>query len=199
MTTQSIDITILNTIELSPSDFAKEEYELPAFDSANDREEWSQYWYRCLSDSGLGDVIPVELGSWFVDINRITDPQLHIIVQRYLRDVDADNYQEQVTWMYGGLAIKKEEQVIISPSCCGDMRNLHEGWEEIERTDLDTWTILYIGHPWLHYRRRDGYIEFSDYTEKNLNDTDVVEVKHVFDEEQLFAELKRIRAEQNHV
>lgn len=32
------------------------------------------------------------------------------------------------------------------------------------------WTQLWIGHPWIYYRRNGNLIEFSDYTELSLEE-----------------------------
>ncbi|PON10658.1 hypothetical protein C2W62_48915 [Candidatus Entotheonella serta] len=66
-------IQLINTIEISPYDYANQEYESPKPSGWEDPEAWHQYWIQCISDKGLDSLKPIEPGSYFVDIQTIGD------------------------------------------------------------------------------------------------------------------------------
>ncbi|MEN7546988.1 hypothetical protein AAG747_03665 [Rapidithrix thailandica] len=67
----------------------------------------------------------------------------------------------------GGIVVKMEDEFPIEPTCCGDLGNLLE-WENIFKEGTEKWQPLWIGHPWIFYRKTNNKIEFSDYFETNI-------------------------------
>lgn len=65
--------------------------------------------------------------------------------------------------------IKIKDKFPIEPTCCGDIGNLYE-WEEIFESSDTNWKQLWIGHPWIFYRKANNEIEFSDYYEVNIDE-----------------------------
>ncbi len=57
--------------------------------------------------------------------------------------------------------------------------------------------MLWIGHPWLFYKRVNGNVEFSEYTDLNLEDFDNIKAVHTLPEIELAEEVKRIRKVQD--
>ena len=96
----------------------------------------------------------------------------------------------------GGIVLKEGNTIYIEPSCCGDIGNINE-WESIFEKELSEWNQLWIGHPWIYYRKANQIIEFSNYTELNPEDFKDNEILIRVYESDLQNELKRIRQQQN--
>ena len=54
---------LLNTIEIEPWDYTEKEYESPNITKAENPKEWSEFWYKCISDSNLQNKKPPQLKS----------------------------------------------------------------------------------------------------------------------------------------
>lgn len=193
--TLEIRMKLLNTIEIEPWDYAKNEYESPSVSKAENPKGWSDFWYKCISDSNLQDLQPIELGSYLVDINKIGEPELKTIIEKELKDVDLSDYQEYVGQIIGGIVVLENEKIILEPTCCGDISDI-QNWEEIGNAELNKWIQLWIGHPWIFYKRTDNYIAVSDYTDYNLEDFKDISEKHKFSEQELLSEIKISRKTQ---
>jgi hypothetical protein len=188
---------LINTIELSPYGFANQQYSYPNGGSAENPEEWDRFWKKCISDKNLDRLEAIRKGSYLVDISTINDNELEEILKQELKEVDLSDYDEQVCRLDGGIVVAENNTIYIEPTCCGDIGNI-AGWEEIFGSELNTWNQLWIGHPWIYYRRDGEFIEFSNYTEPSGNEVpvnfDVLIRLSAFD---LQTELKRIREQQN--
>lgn len=187
---------LLNVIEIDPWNYTEKEYEVPLGSRNEDPKQWSEFWYRCLSDSNLNHLRPIELGSFFVDITKIKDSELETIVRTELKDVDLSDYKNHIGCLNGGIVIKEKGKVVIEPTCCSDLSDLFN-WEEIGKTTLDKWTQLWIGHPWVFYKKNNDTILFSDYTEDNLEDFKEIPVKYKLSVQELMAEIKLIKEDYN--
>ena len=189
---------LINTIELSPYDYSQKEYKSPDPNiSLKEKVElWYEYWVQCLSDSNLGHLKPVNKGSHLVEMSTINERDLEIILKKKLTEVDMDDYEEQVGRLIGGIVAKLDDEIIIEPQCCSDIGNLYE-WEEIFETEKNVWKNLWIGHPWIFFRRINGQIEFSDYIERNLEDIDEMKIKCTMPENKLKVDLVNMRMQQN--
>ncbi len=167
---------IIYSIELSPYSYSKEEYQYPNKSSKELPKEWTEYWYKCLADSGIKNLQPIKTGSFFVDLDTIDDEELAIIVKKEIEKISEDlseeelsNLEESVHCIEGGIVIIDENNVIIEPRCCTDLGDL-SGWEDIFSKEENNWEQLWIGHPWIYYKKTTEFIEFSAYTELNLSD-----------------------------
>ena len=157
------------TIEIEPSDYELNNYERPNGTIEEKRDEWSELWFKCVSDSGLNNIKPIESGSWFVDLSQLTKNDLEIIIKRHIKEVNLSNFKEEMVALSGGIVIQNNNEILIEPTCCGDISDI-QNWEEIRNTELNKWTQLWIGHPWVFYKKNDNYITISDYTDNNLED-----------------------------
>lgn len=162
-------VELINTIEINPFAYANIEYEYPNGSSKDLPDEWYKFWKKCLADKNLDNLEPIRKGSYLVDINSISNLELKEILKCNLKDFDPDDFEEQVSRIYGGVVIKIENEFVIEPTCCGDIGNLYE-WEKIFGQLNQNWTELWIGHPWIYYRIENGEVEFSDYYEANFAD-----------------------------
>ena len=186
---------LLNTIEIEPWDYTENEYESPSVSMAENPKAWSDFWYKCISDSNLQNLRPIELGSYLVDINNIGDAELKTILKKELKDVDLSDFQKYVGQIIGGIVIVENDKIIIEPTCCGDISDI-QNWEEIENAELERWNQLWLGHPWIFYKRTKNHITFSDYTDYNLEDFKDISEKYKFSEQKLLSEIKSSRNNQ---
>lgn len=187
---------LLNTIEISPYDYSNVEYEYPNSSSSELSQEWDKFWKRCISDKNLQGLSAIRKGSYLVDIETINDNELEEIIRNELKEVDLRYYEEQVSQICGGIVICENNISLIEPTCCGDIGNIKE-WENIFEDKQGDWFQLWIGHPWVFYKKENGNVEFSDYTESNLKDFIEIRCKFHFSEVELKKEIEKIRTQQN--
>ena len=186
---------LINTIEIEPWGYTQNKYDSPSISRSEDPKGWSDFWYKCISDSNLQNLKPIELGSYLVDLSKIGEAELNIILKKELEDIDLSNYQEYVGPIIGGIVILENDKIVLEPTCCVDLSDI-QNWEEIESTELNKWTLLWIGHPWIFYKRTEKYIAISDYTDYNLEDFKDISEKHKFSEQELLSEIKSSRKHQ---
>ncbi len=184
-------IQLLIAIEISPYDYADAEYEYPTGSSSQFPDEWNEFWIRCLSDRNLGGLCAIGKGSYLVDIETIKDAELEEIVSNELKEVEWKDFEEQVHRISGGIVVKENDVSRIEPMCCGDLVNIQE-WMGIFEAKPNDWTQLWIGHPWLYYKRENGMVAFSDYTDSTPADFSGLEVHFQFSEEEFKQELQKI-------
>ncbi|OCA77814.1 hypothetical protein BBH99_11010 [Chryseobacterium contaminans] len=135
----------------------------------------------------------IQKGSNLVNIENIDDESLETIVAAKLTEVEFYDPDERgfVLSFDGGIVVKKDDEVLIQPSCCGDLENI-ENWEKVLEKRSSGWTEIWIGHPWIFYKKENGIISFSDYTEANINDLEDVKTKFEVEEEDFKDELDKM-------
>jgi hypothetical protein len=187
-------IKLLYTIEVEPYDYTENEYKSPRTSKIETPEAWAGFWYECISDSNLQNLKPIETGSYFVEISKIGDAELKIILQNQLKEIDLSDFEEYLVQLCGGVVIidTDTDKVIIEPSCCGDMSDI-KNWESIEFSELNKWNHLWIGHPWVFYKKTEEHISFSDYTDYNLEEFKNISEIYRFPEQELISQIKEIR------
>lgn len=152
-------IQLINTIEISPYDYANQEYESPKPSGWEDPEAWHQYWIQCISDKGLDSLKPIEPGSYFVDIQTIGDAELEMILQTQISTREREDLKNQALPLLGGIFVFNESEILLEPMCCCDLSHLAE-WQAIYSVRSKHWERLWIGHPWVFYRVQNHEIEF---------------------------------------
>jgi hypothetical protein len=187
---------LINTIEITPYSYSDIEYDFPQSSSAESPDEWNQFWKKCIAHKNLGHLESIRKGAYLVDITTLQDDDLVEIVKKELNDVDLPDFEEQVIQISGGIALQHNDVLYIEPSCCGDMGNI-KGWEDILKNESTTWTELWIGHPWVYYRRNNERVEFSEYTESTPKDLSAMEVLVSVPLAELQHELRKVRQQQN--
>ncbi|MFZ4931187.1 hypothetical protein [Chryseobacterium sp. Mn2064] len=185
-------ITLINAIEVSPLAYAKyppEDYELPSAEEYPDPEEWHEKWEESASKLNF-NFKPIEKGSPLVDIENIDDGNLQMIIEGRLADRDPDDPDggEFMLAFDGGLVLKQDNQVHIHPNCCGDMSDI-QNWKNIFENKTSEWALLWIGHPWVLYKRENGIISFSEYTESNAEDLKDIKITVEIEETELRTQL----------
>ncbi|WP_300685714.1 hypothetical protein [Chryseobacterium sp.] len=185
-------ITLINTIEVSPLIYAKEEYELPSIADYPNPEKWYMKWEELASKLNF-NFKPVKQGSYLVDIETIDDENLQMILEFKLDKIDFDDPEEVdfVMAFDGGVVLKEDDQIPIQPNCCGDMSDI-QNWQDIFENHTSAWTMLWIGHPWVLYKRENGKISFSEYTESGMDDLGDIKIVAEVDECELKTELEKV-------
>lgn len=187
-------IKLINTIEVSPLKYSKEEYELPEASDYPDADDWYRKWEEVVSKLDLG-FHTIKKDSYLVDIETIDDENLQMILETNLQEIDLEEFEDQIIAFDGGIVLKKNDQVLISPTCCGDIGNIKE-WQKIFENKTSDWSEMWIGHPWIFYRKENGKVQFSDYSDLNLKE--FIDIKPIFeiDESELKIELEKVKQHQ---
>ncbi|SHM00621.1 hypothetical protein [Chryseobacterium contaminans] len=185
-------IELINTIEINPLKYTKEDFELPEITDDPDPEEYFLKFTETASRLAL-NFNEIQKGSNLVNIENIDDESLETIVAAKLTEVEFYDPDERgfVLSFDGGIVVKKDDEVLIQPSCCGDLENI-ENWEKVLEKRSSGWTEIWIGHPWIFYKKENGIISFSDYTEANINDLEDVKTKFEVEEEDFKDELDKM-------
>lgn len=186
---------LINTIEISPYDYANSDYKYPVGNSKDYPEEWEKFWHRCLADKNLENLKAIKTGSYLVDITSIQNEELEVIVKNELKDIELEDYKDQVGSLCGGIVLKINQEFLIEPTCCGDIGNIWE-WEKMLKEKAESWRQLWIGHPWIFYRKVKEKIEFSDYYEANIEDLINVQPILEIQVEELKSKLKTVKNQQ---
>jgi hypothetical protein len=181
---------LINTIEISPLRYSKEEFELPEISDYPDHEEWFIKWKGAVSQLNFKTI---EKGSYLVDIETIDDETLKMIVEAKIEDMESEESEEDVFVMPfdGGIVLKIENDILIQPSCCCDISNI-EDWKNIFKNPSSEWRDIWIGHPWVLYKTENGKVCFSEYTESNIEDIENIKIVAKVDESELKAELEKV-------
>ncbi len=151
-------------IELTPGTFSTRERPLPAGSGRELPEEWYRFWLDSLGDSGVVGLIPLWPWSWLVPTRQLTDAvTLNAVLSGIVRgwggpEVLSDPDGEPV--LDGGLALCCNDEVLIAPSCCGDLGCLSE-WREAAEYRLPDWKMVWVGHPWVSVRFDEGWLLLS--------------------------------------
>ncbi len=148
---------LVPVIELDPGTYATESRQSPG--------------------TGLSGLTAVSPGSWFVLAEHLGNSVLAIVLTNELSESgipgfpDADGeiedcLQEAVSALSGGYALMDGSEVLVEPSCCGDLGNLAE-WQKVPHTDDSEWHDLWIGHPQLRFRVTEDEAEIEERQEYN--------------------------------
>ncbi|WP_438014217.1 hypothetical protein WMF18_25255 [Sorangium sp. So ce315] len=137
-------LRLVPVVELQPSGFGSAPYPRRGPWTT---EESERYWRTCLRASGIVGIDPIVPGSWFVAIDALASQDALVKVLRaHLGDsVPAD---DEVGALGGGLALVDGVEVLLLPTCCGDLSDL-ENWRASAHGSAGSPEVLWIGHPWL--------------------------------------------------
>ncbi|UKB78892.1 hypothetical protein [Chryseobacterium sp. MEBOG07] len=183
---------LINTIEISPLRYVKEEVGLPEISDYPNHEEWFTKWKEAVSQLNF-NFETIEKGSYLVDIKTIDDETLKMIVEAKIEDMESEESEEDVFVMAfdGGIVLKIENDILIQPNCCGDISNI-EDWKNIFKNPSSEWKDIWIGHPWVLYKTENGKVCFSEYTESNIEDIENIKIVAEVDESELKVELEKV-------
>lgn len=184
-------MTLDLVIEISPKKYSEKGIEYQ--DKYIDNEiTFEKYWDNCLKNSLLENIKPIKSKTFLIDTSTITDEQLALILdtefetllEQKITTFDWEKYLDEGIYIHGGVILKKDNEVLIQPTCCVDFGDI-QNWFAIENAK-NSWSQLWIGHPWVFYRKNGQFIEFTDYTEDSST---LKTVKHQFKIDRFFATL----------
>jgi len=189
-------IQLFNVIEINPFKYSQEDYEIPELSDSSSSEERDDRWRKAISTLDLNLKL-IEEDSYFVDIETIDDENLKIILKIVFDDRDIDIEEENYLMLFdGGILLKKDNELLLEPQCCADLEDI-KNWEYIFKNSSSDWSQLWIGHPWIFYKKENGKIQFSDYTEDLLNEWENRQSVFEVDELDLQIEINKIKERQN--
>ncbi|WP_336716925.1 hypothetical protein [Chryseobacterium mucoviscidosis] len=190
-------IQLFNVIEINPFKYSQEDYEIPELSDSSSSEERDDRWRKAISTLDLNLKL-IEEDSYFVDIETIDDENLKIILKIVFDDRDIDIEEENYLMLFdGGILLKKDNELLLEPQCCADLEDI-KNWEYIFKNSSSDWSQLWIGHPWIFYKKENGKIQFSDYTEDLLNEWENRQSVFEVDELDLQIEINKIKERQIH-
>ncbi|WP_336732143.1 hypothetical protein [Chryseobacterium sp. VD8] len=190
-------IKLFNVIEINPFKYSQEDYEIPELSDSSSSEERNDRWQKAISTLDLNLKL-IEEDSYFVDIETIDDENLKIILKIVFDDRDIDIEEENYLMLFdGGILLKKDNELLLEPQCCADLEDI-KNWEYIFENSSSDWSQLWIGHPWIFYKKENGKIQFSDYTEDLLNKWENRQSVFEVDELDLQIEISKIKERQIH-
>lgn len=190
-------IKLFNVIEINPFKYSQEDYEIPELSDSSSSEERDDRWQKAISTLDLNLKL-IEEDSYFVDIETIDDENLKIILKIVFDDRDIDIEEENYLMLFdGGILLKKDNELLLEPQCCADLEDI-KNWEYIFENSSSDWSQLWIGHPWIFYKKENGKIQFSDYTEDLLNKWENRQSVFEVDELDLQIEISKIKERQIH-
>ena len=186
-------IQLFNVIEINPFRYSTEEYELPELSDSPSSQALHQRWQKAITTLNL-NLTPVKKGSYFVDIETVDDENLKIILKVVFNDAETED-EDYLMLFNGGLILKENDEILLEPTCCVDLADLKE-WEYIFENDSSGWSQLWIGHPYVFYRKNKGKIEFSEYTELLLSELENIQPVFEVDESDLKTEVNKMKTQQ---
>jgi hypothetical protein len=186
-------IQLFNVIEINPFRYSTKEYELPELSDSPSSEALHQRWQKAITTLNL-NLTPIKKGSYFVDIETVDNENLKIILKVVFNDIETED-EDYLMLFNGGLILKKDDEILLEPTCCVDLADLKE-WEYIFENDSLEWSQLWIGHPYVFYRKNESKIEFSEYTELMLSELENIQYVFDIDESELKTEVNKMKTQQ---
>lgn len=165
MLTSLETVGLVPAVELEPFAFASSDRTQPVGSGPDSPEEWGRYWFDSLADSGVVGLTPLRPRSWHVPVAAFTNP---VVLGRYLDAMirrwdgpDALTDPDARPVLSGGLALCSGGEVLVEPSCCGDLANLSE-WRDAMGYQQAEWKMVWVGHPWVSVRYDADQLVFSE-------------------------------------
>lgn len=173
---------LIPVIEIVPSIYQKEGRHPPPPLAKDDLGAWSAYWRDSLADSGITGLMPIREGSWLVatssfeaanqaTLDQVLSKQWN---QHEVLPLDAEDADPAL--LSGGFCLIDENAKLwLEPTCCGDLGTLAD-WVTVAASPPTAWSMLWIGHPWVHVRGDGANLLFGNCTDNELPDEEVFAV-----------------------
>lgn len=126
------------------------------------------------------------------DMSKFTDKDIDKLIDENIKGKNAEELEDELHNLCGGIAILKDEKIVLTPNCCGDLSNIY-GWEDIKNNNSKNWTKLWIGHPWVFYRKLEDLIEISEYFDDDNPLIKFENIRFSLTEKQLETQLNQVR------
>jgi len=118
-----------------------------------------------------GAMIPTDKYNNELEISRVNDVLIDLIVKNHILDVDPNSYDSELLPIDGGLRIEFDNQD-INHQCCSEINDF-KNWEQILKDQSKIWKDIWIGHPWIYYKVDKELIYFSEYYDNNMDQNDI--------------------------
>lgn len=119
---------------------------MPEGPSRAHRTAWGEYFQRCMADAGFAGVEQIAAGSNFVSARRLIGSAL---LDRLIKEWVEGTELDPLPNFSGGVALFADSELLIQPTCCGDLTNLEE-WDRVI-VDKPATGSIWIGHPDLRF------------------------------------------------
>jgi hypothetical protein len=155
---------LLPVIELSPFEYKKKRWKVP-WDQHGEK-EWKYFVLKCLEDSGITNIFPIESNSDFYEPKDINNDNLKIILNTHFKKHNMKTslryWHDRLGSFAGGLIIKDKRKIFTEPSCCCDIADI-KVWKSLINEGNENWQYICIGHPETYgkYKLENNKIIFS--------------------------------------
>lgn len=126
------------------------------------------------------------------DMSILTEEDIDKLIEENIKGKNIEELQDELHNLCGGIVIIRDNKILLTPNCCGDLSNIYS-WEEIKSNNSKNWTKLWIGHPWVFYRRMEELIEISDYFDDDNPLIKFENIRFSLTVEELETQLKQVR------
>ena len=109
------------------------------------------------------------------NLSEFTNSDIDDLIDLNIKGKNLDELEEELYNLCGGIVIQRDDEILVSPSCCGDLSDIYN-WEDIKSNNSNEWTKIWIGHPWIFYKKIENQVQISDYSE---NDNPKIEDKNI--------------------
>ncbi|MEO0340536.1 MAG: hypothetical protein AAF242_15165 [Bacteroidota bacterium] len=172
------NIELYPVVRFSPSDFEEVNYPFKTRVSEN---ELYQYWKSILQKQGFPNLEPIKKGYHYVRACEIDDISLETLIKHRL--IDIAEYRCEVieesqkstveleagitpTSLEGGVVFTANDKIIMTPQCCVSLQD-HQEWTRIKPNN--SFTRIWLGHPWIYYKTEGNSILFTRLIEKSFD------------------------------
>jgi hypothetical protein len=135
----------------------------------------TEFRHTQLFENNQHNLFALDTATNALAIENISDETILALIAEHVKEVEPQNYSEELLPFNGGVYLQAVEKYIDS-NCCGDISNI-DNWREILVSNNTHWQTLWIGHPEIAYKFDETFIYLSEYLE-NAKD---IEVKFQFD------------------
>lgn len=161
---------IYPVVEMSPSrtelggPIMAAAYENNLLVTATDRQELALEIFR---KEGMKKLLTLDEYAYDgIKIADLDDHDLSVLVKMEVYDADMHLHgNENVSAFEGGLVIAMVDGQVITHQCCGAISD-YQNWTKFLTTQPTNWEEVWIGHPWIYGRVRDGMIHLSEYLDE---------------------------------
>ncbi|MFN8674147.1 MAG: hypothetical protein U0457_18955 [Candidatus Sericytochromatia bacterium] len=165
-------------IEFEPREFRDihESINEEEYDSYVSNGCWGKFYKSSLEKIGILNSNFIYDNSWLISIDEFNYNDLKKLIKWYLNskiknDPDYNDINNIILYEYslynffnGGYCLKNNGDYVILPNCCCRFESITD-WEKIINEKSLSWDMIWIGHPWIHYKIVDKMVIFSDYNE----------------------------------
>lgn len=124
-------------------------------------DEWEVYWQQRMAEAGFGG-LPWLVEGYSVPVAALTAPLLleHYLAREVFASLENGYQADLIGPLSGGYVLRCGTEVLVTPSCCGDLTNLVEWKKAACYRDAD-WFAVWIGHPFISVRWREEQLAVS--------------------------------------